>query len=100
MFGLFAENGPCFVNADSNSTRLSEWSWNNEVNMLYLDQPAQVGFSYDTLQNVTRNLINNTIVLLNETDVVPAQNTTLLTGKSMLGRVQDILCTLNCDRAR
>ncbi|KAI5358164.1 Putative peptidase S10, serine carboxypeptidase, alpha/Beta hydrolase [Septoria linicola] len=80
MFGLFAENGPCFVNADSNSTRLSEWSWNNEVNMLYLDQPVQVGFSYDTLQNVIRNLINNTVVLLNETDVVPPQNTTLLTG--------------------
>ncbi|CAK1357690.1 unnamed protein product [Cercospora beticola] len=80
MFGLFAENGPCFVNADSNSTRLAEWSWNNEVNMLYLDQPVQVGFSYDTLQNVTRNLINNTVTLLNETDPVPPQNTTLLTG--------------------
>lgn len=30
MLGLFVENGPCFVNADSNSTRLNEWSWNNE----------------------------------------------------------------------
>lgn len=30
MLGLFVENGPCFVNPDSNSTTLNEWSWNNE----------------------------------------------------------------------
>lgn len=30
MLGLFVENGPCFVNWDSNSTYLSEWAWNNE----------------------------------------------------------------------
>jgi carboxypeptidase C (cathepsin A) len=53
MLGLLRENGPCHINADSNSTRLNEWSWNNEVNMLYLDQPVQVGLSYDELTNVT-----------------------------------------------
>lgn len=76
MLGLFVENGPCYVNADSNSTRLSEWSWNNEVNMLYLDQPVQVGLSYDELQNVTVNLITGDITLLNDTDPVPEQNNT------------------------
>lgn len=30
MFGLLDEHGPCFVNSDSNSTYLNEWSWNNE----------------------------------------------------------------------
>ena len=30
MLGLLVENGPCFINADSNNTRLNEWSWNNE----------------------------------------------------------------------
>jgi carboxypeptidase C (cathepsin A) len=30
LLGLFVENGPCYVDADSNSTYLSEWSWNNE----------------------------------------------------------------------
>lgn len=30
MPGLLYENGPCYINDDSNSTRLSEWSWNNE----------------------------------------------------------------------
>ncbi|KAF1923975.1 carboxypeptidase S1-like protein B [Didymella exigua CBS 183.55] len=80
MYGLLEENGPCYANPDSNSTHLSEWSWNNESNMLYLDQPTQVGFSYDTLQNVTRNLLTGEVTLLNATDPVPEQNTTFLTG--------------------
>ncbi|GAB7360602.1 hypothetical protein MBLNU230_g0482t2 [Neophaeotheca triangularis] len=80
MSGLFVENGPCYVNADSNSTRLSEWAWNNEVNTLFLDQPVQVGFSYNTLVNVTRDLLSSNITYLNETETVPEQNATLLVG--------------------
>jgi carboxypeptidase C (cathepsin A) len=53
MMGLLEENGPCFVGPDSKSTYLNPWSWNNEVNMLYLDQPTQVGFSYDVPTNGT-----------------------------------------------
>ncbi|CAJ2510880.1 Uu.00g065050.m01.CDS01 [Anthostomella pinea] len=80
LLGLFAENGPCYVNSDSNSTTLSEWAWNNEVNMLYLDQPVQVGLSYDTLQNVTNDLVTGEVIKLNKTDPIPEQNTTLLVG--------------------
>jgi Serine carboxypeptidase len=47
------ENGPCIVMEDSRSTVLNPWSWNDKVNMLYIDQPVQVGFSYDTLVNGT-----------------------------------------------
>ncbi|KAI0453898.1 carboxypeptidase S1 [Xylaria acuta] len=53
MMGLLEENGPCFIGSDSKSTYLNPWSWNNEVNMLYIDQPTQVGFSYDELTNGT-----------------------------------------------
>ena len=53
MIGLLSENGPCFVNDDSNSTTLNQFSFNNEVNMLYIDQPVQTGFSYDSLINAT-----------------------------------------------
>lgn len=53
MMGLLEENGPCMIAADSASTVPNPWSWNNEVNMLYVDQPAQVGFSYDVPTNVT-----------------------------------------------
>ena len=36
LLGLLEENGPCFAGKDSNSTYLNPWSWNNEVNMLYI----------------------------------------------------------------
>ncbi|KAK8107050.1 Carboxypeptidase S1-like protein A [Apiospora kogelbergensis] len=53
MMGLLEENGPCQIANDSKTTYLNPWSWNNEVNMLYLDQPNQVGFSYDVPTNGT-----------------------------------------------
>ncbi|KAB5522165.1 carboxypeptidase C [Coniochaeta sp. 2T2.1] len=55
MMGALEENGPCVVNPSGSpkSTRLNPYSWNNEVNMLYLDQPTQVGFSYDVPTNCT-----------------------------------------------
>jgi len=53
MMGALQENGPCFIAADSKTTYLNPWSWNNEVNMLYIDQPTQVGFSYDIPTNST-----------------------------------------------
>lgn len=84
MIGLLQENGPCRVNPDSNSTELNPWSWNNEVNMLYIDQPNQVGFSYDVPTNGTYNQLTG------ENDVsgagfgpdgqVPEQNNTFLVG--------------------
>lgn len=80
MLGLFVENGPCYVHSDSNSTYLSEYSWNNEVNMLFLDQPVQVGLSYDTLQNITNNLVTGDVEILNSTSPIPEQNTTFLVG--------------------
>ncbi|KAK0649965.1 Alpha/Beta hydrolase protein [Cercophora newfieldiana] len=49
---------PCTVNADSNSTTLNPWSWNNEVNMLYIDQPVTTGFSYTTLVNTVLDYLN------------------------------------------
>ena len=41
LIGALAENGPCFVGSDSNSTYLNPWSWNNEVNMLYIVSTIQ-----------------------------------------------------------
>jgi len=62
------ENGPCRVTSDSKDTVLNEWSWNNEVNMLYIDQPVQTGLSYDRLINGT---IDETAVPFN---VTPTEN--------------------------
>ncbi len=48
--------------------------------MLFLDQPTQVGLSYDTLHNVTVDLASGETTLLSENGIIPEQNTTLLVG--------------------
>lgn len=81
MIGLLQENGPCRVNKDSNSTVLNPWSWNNEVNMLYIDQPNQVGFSYDVPTNGTWDQVSgNWDVSPFPHGVVPEQNNTFYVG--------------------
>jgi carboxypeptidase C (cathepsin A) len=80
MLGVLRENGPCYVNSDSNSTYLSDWSWNNEVNMLYLDQPVQVGMSYDSLTNITNNVDTGDVEVADFSNGVPAQNASFYVG--------------------
>ncbi|KAI4222233.1 MAG: hypothetical protein L6R36_006295 [Xanthoria steineri] len=78
MIGLLQENGPCIINDDSNSTRLNPWSWNNEVNMIYIDQPNQVGFSYDIPTNGTTD--ESEVTIQDFSDGVPEQNNTFYVG--------------------
>lgn len=48
MIGLFQENGPChFVNGATEPS-LNQYSFNEFANMIYVDQPISVGFSYGT----------------------------------------------------
>lgn len=46
MLALLAENGPCKVNADGKTTASNPYSWNTKSNLIYVDQPANVGFSW------------------------------------------------------
>jgi len=62
LSGATYEGGPCIINPDSNSTKLNPWSFNNNVNMLYIDQPVQAGFSYDALVNSIFNAFDDSIV--------------------------------------
>lgn len=49
-------NGPCLTNVDGNSTRLNEWSWNNDFNLIYLDNTIQAGYSYDVAVKAVRDM--------------------------------------------
>ncbi|KAK1357293.1 hypothetical protein POM88_050549 [Heracleum sosnowskyi] len=40
------ELGPFRVNSDGKTLSLNKHAWNNEANMLFLESPAGVGFSY------------------------------------------------------
>ncbi|CAI6332944.1 unnamed protein product [Periconia digitata] len=76
------ENGPCSILPDSQTTELNAFSWNEKVNMLYIDQPVQTGFSYDSLTNGTINIIPTPFMYKpdNFSTGVPKTNATFLTG--------------------
>jgi carboxypeptidase C (cathepsin A) len=64
MFGLFNEVGPCEVvrMADGTyGTRMRPFGWDRASNILFIDQPNQVGFSYDTATNASFDLFQNAI---------------------------------------
>ena len=45
MLGLFDEVGPCILKLGDNETTPNQWAWNNNASLLFIDQPAGVGFS-------------------------------------------------------
>jgi carboxypeptidase C (cathepsin A) len=58
LIGLLKENGPCRVVPENLTTEVNAYAWNQKANMIWLDQPTGVGFSYgaddDTVYNSTR----------------------------------------------
>ena len=46
MFAIFRENGPCRVTKDGSHTIFNPNSWTEFANVLWIDQPIWVGFSY------------------------------------------------------
>ncbi|KAJ2998256.1 hypothetical protein HDV02_004676 [Globomyces sp. JEL0801] len=46
MAGLLKILGPCKFDPATNRTNPHPYSWNNNANLLFLDQPVETGFSY------------------------------------------------------
>ncbi|CAO3678228.1 unnamed protein product [Rhizopus stolonifer] len=46
MMGLWMELGPCLVNKKGTGTTRNPYSWNTAANIVFLDQPVNVGYSY------------------------------------------------------
>uniref|UniRef100_A0A4W4ETJ1 Carboxypeptidase n=1 Tax=Electrophorus electricus TaxID=8005 RepID=A0A4W4ETJ1_ELEEL len=89
--GLLTEHGPFLIQNDGNSLNYNPYSWNMIANMLYLESPAGVGFSYSDNKNYTTNdtevSMNNYLALKEFFRLFPEYRTNefYLTGESYGG---------------
>ncbi|XP_038663062.1 lysosomal protective protein-like [Scyliorhinus canicula] len=89
--GFLAENGPLHVDANGRTLYINEYSWNKVANVLYLESPAGVGFSYSESRNYATNDMevaeNNYLALLAFFKKFPSfqRNDFYVTGESYGG---------------
>jgi cathepsin A (carboxypeptidase C) len=55
---LLTENGPCSVNEDGETTAVNPHSWTESAHVLWLDQPADVGYSYGQSNDSNEEMIS------------------------------------------
>ncbi|GLT33513.1 hypothetical protein SLA2020_080950 [Shorea laevis] len=55
-YGATQEIGPFLVDVDGNGIKFNNFSWNKEANMLFLESPIGVGFSYTNTSTDYDNL--------------------------------------------
>ncbi|ODA84169.1 hypothetical protein RJ55_02687 [Drechmeria coniospora] len=77
MYEFFVANGPCEVverGLNEYETVAREWGWDRASNMLFIDQPNQVGFSYDTPTDGTLAMLNGSVIIppVSDPDAIPA----------------------------
>lgn len=55
---LLTENGPCSVEDDGATTKVNPHSWTESAHVLWLDQPANVGYSYGQGNDTNEGMIS------------------------------------------
>ncbi|KAK6319688.1 hypothetical protein J4Q44_G00108990 [Coregonus suidteri] len=89
--GLLTEHGPFLIQDDGMSLEYNPYSWNMIANVLYLESPAGVGFSYSDDKKYTTNdtevSMNNYLALKEFFKAFPeySKNELFLTGESYGG---------------
>ncbi|EJK47827.1 hypothetical protein THAOC_33434 [Thalassiosira oceanica] len=58
---LLFENGPCAVDESGESTSVNPHSWTESANVLWLDQPANVGYSYGQDNDANESMISEDV---------------------------------------
>lgn len=48
MMGLFEEHGPCLMKEGETQMKPNPYSWNLRAHMVYIENPAGVGYSTGT----------------------------------------------------
>lgn len=91
LIGFATENGPWTFSSETDPVT-NNYSWNNEANILYIEQPAGVGFSYcnsqaDCASSDDGSADDNLLVLLGWFDKFPeyANHDLWLSGESYAG---------------
>uniref|UniRef100_A0A8C1CNQ6 Carboxypeptidase n=1 Tax=Cyprinus carpio carpio TaxID=630221 RepID=A0A8C1CNQ6_CYPCA len=89
--GLLTEHGPFLIQDDGATLEYNPYAWNKIANVLYLESPAGVGFSYSDDQKYTTNdtevATNNYLALKEFFRLFPefSKNEFFLTGESYGG---------------
>lgn len=65
ILALTTENGPCTPTEDGQSTVNNPYSWNNNANIMWIDQPANVGYSYGAKDSYDHNQDESSLDLFN-----------------------------------
>ncbi|KAK4477054.1 hypothetical protein RD792_016256 [Penstemon davidsonii] len=99
--GAMTENGPFRVNPDGKTLWYNKYAWNNVANVLFLESPAGVGFSYsnttsDYVTGDKRTAADSYTFLVNWLERFPEYKTRdfFMTGESYAGHYVPQLAAL------